>query len=587
MTSVFVAAIVVALPHCRRPPAAPAGQPAAWSAERVIRDKPLFVRCGDEKREAWKISGHDPSVITLPLMRGSDSIDLSVCTDEIGAMTALTLDAADAQAKKVSGWDAPYDINVPYGSWGTATVAVDPAVIPKTGAQLSLRVSPRSAPGNPRFVYVAAHARSQPPKGKPNILLISIDTLRADRMSSYGHRLQTSLNFENLSHGGTVFTNAIVQAASTPPSHASMLTGCYPSRTGLFVTKEVGSSYDNPDFRLNDRVVTLAEVLRANGYQTAATTGGGFLGSGFGFARGFDVFAEDNTTRPSEIMRGVDRVLKWLNAPARAPWFIFLHTYAVHRGPSGYEHRSYEALPLLDNMYPGRGTDAVAKAYNARYDSGVLFADVILGAIFDDLYFTQHLGDTIVVVTSDHGETLDERLAQAGYSYNHGYAFYDELVRVPLLIRTPQFAPAHARVDRPVEEVDIVPTILELAGVKHPTGRIDGKSLVGLMKGTGGYDKEAAFIESSPGGPFRAAVRNERYKYVRVLDWRPSFGNDYGMKKPPEEELYDLARDPQERNNLAASPGMAAVKADLRRRLETLVAHAGTMDVIRGAQNRR
>lgn len=552
----------------------------------LTQDKSSFVRCGEEKREAWTISGRAESRFSIPLPAGVRSVDLSVCTDLSDTATTLTFNVPTEGARGVSGWDSPRKMAVPVNAWHTEHIAVGTG--PERGGPRTLQLSAvphtKQSVKAAERIYVSAHGRRQAPKGRPNILLISIDTLRADRLSTYGYHVQTSLNLEGLVREGVLFRRAIAQSTSTPPSHAAMLTGLYPSRTGLFITKEVGSTYEGSDFKLKNNVWTLAEILRADGYHTAATTGGGFLSTRFGFGKGFDLFVEDQSTRPSELMRGADRVIRWLDGYVDAPWFIFLHTYAVHKTGNGYEHRSFVSLANLDKTYARQAGDFEAKMYNAQYDSGVLFADVLLGRIFDYLYFAHRLDDTIIVVTSDHGETLEERRAQAGYAYNHGYAFYEELVHVPLIIHAPRLLPGNVRVERPVELVDIVPTLLELAGVRRPNEVMDGQSLVGLIKGRAGYEKNVVFMDSSPGGPFRAAVRNDRYKYVRVLDWRPSFGSEYGMKTPPDEELYDLKHDPGERENLADRRGLASVKATLERELDKRLAGAGTLEIIHASE---
>ena len=566
-----VAVFILALTSCRKEESTAASQ-ASGSTSRAVEGLPAFIRCGAEQREGWTITGSGPATVRVPVPRGSTSIDLAVCTDQPGAPITALFDTPEPAARKTSGWRAAVSVGVPFNSWGKGTVALTPAA---SDGSLTVRVD--RGPDAAAKLFVSARARRKAPNGRPNILLISIDTLRADRLSTYGYPVQTSLNLDGLSRNGVAFNHAIAQATSTPPSHASMLTGLYPSRTGLFISEEVSSTIEKPGFRVKPEVWTLAEILRADGYHTLAATGGGFVSPRFGFGDGFDVFYADTFTRPDDLLRVSDRVASWIAEPD-APWFIFLHTYTVHAAQSGYEHRSYEFLPTFDKTYAR--PDAVAKHYNARYDSGVLYADAILGRIFSMLYFAHQIDGTIVIVTSDHGETMEERIDQAGYKYNHGYAFYEELVRVPLVIQAPKLLPRDVRVDRPVELVDLVPTLLELTGIRHPEGKLDGRSLVSLAKGSGGYDKDVAFIESSPGGPFRVAVRDGRYKYVRVLDWKPSFGKEYGMTRPPEEELYDLARDPGERRNLAGRPGMAVEQKRLRQRLETLVARSGTRSLI-------
>src|SRR5688500_16907130 len=292
-----VATLLLALASCRKEHSAP--PESAVSAPREVNGSPSFLRCGAEQREGWTITGEGAAIVRVPVPRGSTSIDLAVCTDRPGAPVTALFDTPEEASRKASGWRAAVSVGVPLNAWGMGTVALTPAA---SDGFLTVRVD--RGPDAAAKLFVSARARRSAPKGRPNILVISIDTLRADRLSTYGYPVQTSLNLDGLSQNGVVFNHAIAQSTSTPPSHASMLTGLYPARTGLFISEEVGSTIEKPGFRVKSEVWTLAEILRADGYHTLAATGGGFVSPRFGFGDGFDVFYAVSLTRPDDLLGG-------------------------------------------------------------------------------------------------------------------------------------------------------------------------------------------------------------------------------------------------------------------------------------------
>ena len=258
---------------------------------------------------------------------------------------------------------------------------------------------------------------------------------------------------------------------------------------------------------------------------------------------------------------------------SRSQYFLFFHTYAVHADENGYSHDYFQQQASLKAFYARHAGPDVA-AFNARYDSGIQYVDESLGQILRFLEVRGRLHQTIVVITADHGETMEERREQAGYAFNHGFTLYDELVRVPLIMAGPG-VPSGLRLDGQVESVDITPTLLDLAGV--PAARCDGVSLRSMFTG-GGPPKPAAYSESVAGGPFRSAIRMGGFKYVRVLNW--ALTSLASMKTPPAEELYDLHADPGERINLAARPAYQQTLDRLRAVFDRAVANAGTLRAI-------
>jgi arylsulfatase A-like enzyme len=536
--------------------------------------------CGTVAREAYFVSGGKPLQVRLPASPSLRRVQVAYCSPDPHHVDRISATLATGDGAGRPLHDVPI---VPGRHWTDLEVALSPAELRAQTLTLTFHAPPlRDFPGSAvEGTFVSVVPIHDAADDRPNIILISLDTLRADRLIEYGYSQPTDPNIAALSSAGVVFTQAISQAPSTPPAHAALFTGLYPARTGLFVTRDVGSAAAVADFTLRPSIPTLAERLRSAGYYTAAFTGGGFVSRNFGFARGFDRFAEETSTIPGELMRTGAEALNWVERNGDKRFFLFLHTYEVHVGPFGYQHEAFwhraDTRPFYER-YNGHGDGPVN---NARYDSSIQFSDAVLGQFFRLLAARGTLGRTLIVITSDHGETMDERAAQAGYVYNHGFSLYDELIRVPLIFHWPSGLPASRRVDQQVELVDVMPTLLDLARVPGAE-TLDGRSLAPLLRGAAGYDKRVAYSESVAGGPFRSAIRAGGYKYVRVLDRTPTSATP--MTPPPDEELYDLRADPGERVNLAADARHAAVLAAMRRDLDAWLARAGTLEIIAAAR---
>ncbi len=323
------------------------------------------------------------------------------------------------------------------------------------------------------FASLAALACSEPPR---DVLLITVDTLRADHLSSYGFELATSPNIDALAAHSALFERAVAASSSTAPSHASILTSLYPRQHSI--------GYRNGDTRL-EGAVTLAELLRARGYATAAFVGNAVLRRRIGLDRGFDTYddelPEPEASRPLVFERRArqttERALAWL-ARAEEPFFLWVHYQDPHGPydpPDGYADTfaperdpDEPPLPRLESSLATGGIPAYqalpgltrASEYRARYADEIRYADHWIG----ELLASPRLRDAIVVFTADHGESLGE----GGHYFMHGTTTLPPEAHVPLLVRAPGVAPA--RIATTVSHVDIAPTILELAGVPAPSG---------------------------------------------------------------------------------------------------------------------
>ena len=445
------------------------------------------------------------------------------------------------------------------GAWHEGSVDLSPWA----GRRLRLGLRARSegrldvhrgvpAWGNPE-VWVAGRPRP------PSVVLIMIDTLRADRLSLYGHRRTTSPNLDRWARdNAVVFENAFAPSPWTLPSHASLFTGLDAVRHGV-----------NQGYPLPPTFPTLSEAFRRAGYATVGVTGGVYLTPEFGFDRGFDSFVAWRGEEEGELRAGLERALARLDELGSRPFFLFFHTYEVHapfrprepyysafggRSPVGPTTLLPAALPpCADDGYQVRqrperdGAEVSAddiRTLRQLYDAGVAYTDAHLGRLLERVRALRP--PPIVVVTSDHGEALGER-GLAGHAY-----LYDFNLRVPLVVSAPGLPPG--RVTSQVRLIDLPPTLTDLAGLP-PLRDIDGTSLRPLLTGRGesaGRDAWSYAASTNQGVALRVDGR-----------WAYFFNNTAWSGACGHEELYDFRVDRTERTDLA--PGSPS--PELRRRV--------------------
>ena len=372
---------------------------------------------------------------------------------------------------------------------------------------------------------------------RPNVLVISVDTLRRDHLGCYGYEPDTSPNIDALAARGVVFDNALSTSSWTLPSHASMLTGRYPSSHGL----------RDDGVKLAPSVPTLAAGFRLNGYHTLAVVSHVYVSSTFGLERGFDVFDDSlteagATNPPAEQV--ADRFLALLRASPARPFFGFVHFFDPHwpyTAPEPFARRFADrdyAGPidgsvesLLPYFFASRAMpDQHREEMIARYDGEIAYLDHQIGRLIDGLRKRGELDQTIVALVADHGEEFKEH-GQLG----HGRTLYEELVRVPFVLAGHPALQPGSRRDDLVSLIDLAPTLLDLVGAEALPG-VDGRSLLA-------HDEpdRALFSESIRFGVEMRALRRGRYKLIHV----PS----------KESQLYyDLLSDPGERAPLGRDP---------------------------------
>lgn len=378
------------------------------------------------------------------------------------------------------------------------------------------------------FAAVASPALS----ASPNVVLITIDTVRADHVGCYGDKQAHTPTLDALARVGVLFRTVVTAVPLTLPSHCSILTGTYPTEHGV---------RDNLGYTMGDSPPTLAMLLKQRGYNTAAFIGAAVLDAKRGLNRGFDTYSSpfqrkmgrDNPMvlnlqelrRPAQAV--VDEALRWMETqqahPSR-PFFVWIHLYDPHA--------PYDPPP------PFR-----ALAANA-YDGCIAYADAEMGRVIN--YLKQHglYESCLIVAASDHGESFGEH-----GEHTHGYFIYDGTLLVPLICKPPHsFGISPRRITPPVRTIDIAPTVLQFLGMPGAPS-MQGDGLLSLILGkASGSATSVAYSETFYPTEFESsqlrALRTVRYKYIDA----------------PKPELYDLAADPEELHNLYSTRKSTALE---------------------------
>jgi arylsulfatase A-like enzyme len=409
-----------------------------------------------------------------------------------------------------------------------------------------------------------------------NVLIVAIDTLRADHLGCYGYPRPTSPRIDALSREAVVFRTAVSQSPWTLPAFASMFTGLTPSRhragEGHFSANAVQMSGGVSSLATDHE--TLATVLKRAGYRTGSFVSNAYVSAAVGLARGFDdhLCADDS--------RGaVEAALAWLETHHDGKFFLFLHLIDPHSPytpPPEYAalFDSKPFTPARPGMPAMDPAEARRRVFVDRYDGEVRTADAFTGRALDALDRLGLTEQTLIVVTADHGEELYDH-GRTG----HGYALFDEQLLVPLIIRFPGGTPRR-EIGRQVRTMDLFPTLLDALGIDAPPG-IDGVSLMPLVRGEPGPSElDWAIAEYLLSSPQERALRTQAAKLVVT----PATGAT---------QLFDLETDPGERKDVAAArpDEVARLQAEFDKRLAAgregphvlkgfhLLASSGTADI--------
>jgi arylsulfatase A-like enzyme len=436
--------------------------------------------------------------------------------------------------------------------------------LPAGARQLKLSAD-GNGPDPPLAMFGNPRLRAAEPASRPNVVLISLDTLRPDRLGCYGGDPGLSPRMDGLAASGLLFSEAYSTSSYTLPSHGSMLTGQYPAVHGAVdITDELDPGHSP----------FLASMLAEAGYVTAAFTGGGYVSADLGFGTGFDRYSHNDPVwaldgvRGRQLLETVSRLLIPVRVPVLArygtpmitewierqddgvPFFLFLHTYIVHNYAPDLAR--LEKHGLLDEQ--GREQpfnhqdrtkfnegelalrDTVYEQYMPYYDATIEMADEFVGEVLDALERAGLDENTLVIVTSDHGEEFGEHAF-----FGHGESLYDDNTRIPLIVRLPAGAPGAGKaavVDDLVSLVDLAPWILRLAGLE-PDRRMAVAPPLGPERGMP-PGRSRLFIELDTRVNRLSAVRHEDLKLHLLLE-----GTARGLD-PGQALLFDLARDPAE-----------------------------------------
>jgi arylsulfatase A-like enzyme/Flp pilus assembly protein TadD len=388
-----------------------------------------------------------------------------------------------------------------------------------------------------------------------NVVVVTLDTLRADRLGCYGYKRIETPSLDRFASEGVLFENATAQTPLTPPSHASMFTGQYPNRHKV---RNTGG------FVLQSSSTTMAEIFQQQGWDTAAFIGASVLKKLFGFSQGFAVY-DDQMPKPNDRLAReyperpaadvVNRAVAWLNTQSGKPFFLWVHLFDPH-------------LPLTPpepfrTKYAGR-----------LYDGEVAYVDRELGRLFEAIGKKSPADKTLIAILSDHGESLGDH-----GEFTHGVFLYESTMELAFLMKGPG-VPAGLRVKQQARTIDLLPTVLDLLGGRA-TPETQGVSLVpafgGKPAGTDYSYAETLYPKMNMGWTELRAVRTNRWKYIRA----------------PKPELYDLEKDRDESSNVIGQhpeevrkledylKKVAAAGGGVNEKIETSLADQKTLDALK------
>lgn len=378
------------------------------------------------------------------------------------------------------------------------------------------------------------------PASGMNLLFITLDTTRADRIGAYGYKGAMTPHIDALAGQGIVMENCYTPAPLTLPAHCSMFTGKYP----------IGhQARDNGMYVLRPEETTLAEILKTQEYHTFAVISSFVLLGKFGLEQGFDDYDDslhshkmyNNYTSEIPATFVFRKYQQWFQQNYHKRFFAWVHLYDPH----------------APYVAPKRIAERFKDDFNGKYDAEIAFADECVGKIIAGLREKNILDNTLIVIVGDHGEAFGEH-----EEFGHGIFCYDEVLKVPLIIYNPRVFPTPVRVANRVNLIDILPTLLELYGIDGPAG-IQGSSFISLVANNSREKPRSFYFESLHG--------------KHEMDWAPLTGiidGDYKYIALPERELYNLQADPGEKENLYWKKNLIAKNMD-KKLLEQMKKFAG------------
>lgn len=351
----------------------------------------------------------------------------------------------------------------------------------------------------------------------PNILLITVDSLRPDHLGCYGYPKNTSPNIDQLAKEGVIFTQAIAQASWTWPSIHSLITSTYPFTHKVYF-------YDKS---LPNAALTLPYILGNKSYRTGFISGHGGLSS---FNRGFGEF-EDISAKGEEITQ---EAMRWIKSGRNKKFFLWIHYMDTHENSIGVSKEKDSIKKITVEML---------RSYISRYDSAISYIDSQVGILFEELNKLGLYENTVIIFTADHGEEMGEN----GLHFNHGGFLWDSVIRVPLIISFPKNLPKSRVISQQVQHVDLFPTVCDILKIKK-LGSFEGNSLLPLIKRVK-LNSPYAFSEHiQTDGDFLSTDKWLLTQIsLRTVNWKLMLNLKNDSLKY---ELYNLKNDPQESNNV-------------------------------------
>lgn len=418
---------------------------------------------------------------------------------------------------------------------------------------------------------------------KPHVILISLDTLRADHLGCYGYTKDVSPNIDALAEESCLFTNAYSNANWTLPAHISMFTSLYPSQHQIVLTTWQYPAFDfySPEWPY----YYLPQAFKESQYVTLALTGGGYVDSQYGFNKGIDYHIEDIKELNRTTLNLISRLIE---AHQHSPMFLFFHTYEIHdyRDEKPH-HRQYvqhgfqgNDIPLLDLMLlHGNHTldnlrydkikckllpEAGVQYMKDLYDGAISYTDTQLGMFFDRLKEMGIYDNSWIILTSDHGEGFGEiHNNTRTTSWHHGFRLYDDQIKIPLIVKPPKDFESKGegicKIDCFVETIDLPPTLLSILGMEQQT-QFHGNSLFPLLVSSESQHKNVLFSDDIRHRQF--AVISDNYKLIAKARAFMLLIGDF------EYELYYLTDDRYEKKNLIAEAKHVPLINELKQLLD-------------------
>jgi arylsulfatase A-like enzyme len=401
-----------------------------------------------------------------------------------------------------------------------------------------------------------------PQQKTKNVILVSLDTLRADHLSCYGYPRETTPNIDELTKDSVVFLNTFAPSPWTLPSHVSLFTGLNCINHQVYYNGQ----------KIDPAILTLADVLRQQSYSNGAITGGGFVSGSFGFNKGFDSYrVSGNITTPDSAHRIYEASQNWIRKHKDRNFFLFIHTYQIHTpylSPAPYneyflakdaEYKRFyqrEFRFYQENRY-SPVSEKLRQNIIDLYDGGIRYTDeALIKTLIEGLKALNIYNNTMLIILSDHGEEFYEHNAWA-----HSHSVYNETIMVPLIIKFFDSEHAGVKITKYARLIDVMPTILDALNIDYPKQYADGETLLDLINSKEIDEEERIFLSELATDPIDAkipkktAINQGKNKLILNEAYDPE-NLAYFSSPPPKFEkfeIYDLEADPHEKANSALS----------------------------------